>query len=107
MAFEKLSAWSLKKSDKLKEGLKEFAQKISKETVETKEAAKIMQKYFRECSISEEEEKIFKLQLVDVLKVFGVMIPFVLIPGASILMPLIVKIAKKFNINILPSSFQN
>ena len=45
-------------------------------------------------------------QFYDVLKVAGIGIPFALIPGASILLPLVIAFAKKKNINIMPSSFQ-
>jgi len=36
----------------------------------------------------------------------GIGIPFVLIPGASLLLPLVAKISKKYKINIFPSSFK-
>jgi hypothetical protein len=44
-----------------------------------------------------------------VLKSAGIIIPFAVIPGASLLIPILMKLCKVFNIpfeNMLPSSFQ-
>ena len=51
-------------------------------------------------------KKELKLQLYDLLKVMGVGVPFVMIPGASILIPFLLKIADKLGIDIIPSSFK-
>lgn len=72
-----------------------------------KEAFIIIQKYIREGKISEEEDKLLRTQLMDSLKIVGIGIPFVLIPGASILMPIIIKVASKHNIELMPSAFIN
>jgi hypothetical protein len=42
---------------------------------------------------------------MDSLKIAGIGIPFVLIPGASILMPIIIKVAKEHHIDLVPSAF--
>jgi hypothetical protein len=89
-----------------KKEIKIFAKKLSNEARETKEAAQIVAKYAKGEEITDEENKALKEQFYDVLKVAGIGIPFALIPGASVLLPLIVTFAKKKNINILPSSFQ-
>lgn len=89
-----------------KKEIKIFTQKLSNEARETKEAAQIVAKYAKGEEITEEENKALKEQFYDVLKVAGIGIPFALIPGASILLPLIITFAKKKNVNILPSSFQ-
>lgn len=57
--------------------------------------------------LSDEDEEILKTQLVDWLKIFGVVVPFVLIPGASILMPFLLKMAEKYDIHLMPTAFQN
>jgi hypothetical protein len=88
-----------------KKELKIFVKKLSNEARETKEAAQIVSKYARGEKITEEEEKALKEQIYDVLKVAGIGIPFALIPGASILLPIIVKIADKKGIELMPSSF--
>lgn len=91
----------------LKKHAKIFAKRISNEAKETKEAAKIVAKYTRGEKITDEEGEIVKKQFYDVLKVAGIGIPFALIPGASILLPIIVSATKKKGINILPSSFEH
>lgn len=70
-----------------------------------KEAVIILQKYIREGKISSEEDHILKTQLVDSLKMIGIGVPFVLIPGASILMPILIKVAGRHNIALMPSAF--
>lgn len=70
-----------------------------------KEAVIILQKYIREGKISSEEDHILKTQLMDSLKMIGIGVPFVLIPGASILMPILIKVAGRHNIALMPSAF--
>lgn len=70
-----------------------------------KEAAIIIGNYIRHGKISEEEEHIVKVQLMDSFKIIGIGVPFVLIPGASILMPILIKVAGKHNIELMPSAF--
>ena len=88
-----------------KRELKIFAEKISLEARETKDAAKIIAKYTKGEEITDEEEKALKTQFYDVLKVAGIGIPFAIIPGASIILPMMIVIAKKYDINLMPSSF--
>lgn len=70
-----------------------------------KEAGTIIRKYIEGNKISEEEDHILKTQLMDSLKIIGVGVPFVLIPGASILIPILVKVASKHNITLMPAAF--
>lgn len=91
--------------EKVESEIKIFVQKLSNEAKETKEAALIVAKYVSGEKISSEEEAALKEQFYDVLKLAGIGIPFALIPGSSILLPLIVSFAKNRGINILPSSF--
>ena len=76
---------------------------VHKEEANTKETGIIIKKYIETGSISDAEEKALKLQLADTLKIVGIVVPFVLIPGASIVMPILIKVAGKHNINLLPS----
>ena len=57
--------------------------------------------------MSKEDEKELKLQVYDLLKIMGIGVPFVMIPGSSLLIPFLMKIAEKKGIDILPSSFSN
>ena len=96
---------------KIKEDLEEkirvFIQKLSEEGTETKEAVKILQKHIMGESVTPEEEKELKEQFFDVLKMAGIGIPFILIPGASLLLPAILYVAKKNNFNLFPSAFND
>jgi len=76
---------------------------VHKEEANTKETGTIIKKYIETGKISDDEEKMLKLQLADTLKIVGIVVPFVLIPGASIVMPILIKVAGKHNINLLPS----
>jgi len=76
---------------------------VHKEEHNVKEVGMIIRKYSKEGEITVEEEHLLKLQLVDTLKIVGIVIPFVLIPGASIVMPILLKVAGKHNINLMPS----
>jgi hypothetical protein len=89
-----------------KKEVKLFAKNLANEARETKEAAQIVAKYAKGEKITDKENLALREQFYDVLKVAGIGIPFALIPGASILLPLVIAFAKKKNINIMPSSFQ-
>jgi hypothetical protein len=91
----------------LKKHAKVFAKRVSNEAKETREAANIIAKYAKGEKITEEEGESLKKQFYDVLKIAGIGIPFTVIPGSSILLPLIVSVSKKKGINILPSSFEH
>ena len=80
---------------------------LKTETVETKQASRIAIKYISKGVITKQEEIELRQQVYDVLKTLGIAVPFALIPGASLLMPFLIKIAKKKGVNLLPSSFIN
>lgn len=71
-----------------------------------RQAADIIRKYIAGGTISVQEDEILRTQVMDSLKIVGIGIPFVLIPGASILMPIILKIASRYNIDLTPSDFE-
>jgi len=60
-------------------------------------------KFIETKSLSKEDETFLKLQLIDHLKIIGIVVPFVLIPGASLIMPILIKVAKSKKIDLLPS----
>ena len=78
---------------------------LKTETQETKQATMIAVKFVSKGSITKEEEKELRQQVYDILKTLGIGIPFALIPGATILIPILVKVAQKKGINLLPSAF--
>ena len=84
-------------------GAHHFILSLHKGKANTRQSALIIKKYIETGAITAEEESVLKLQLSDTLKIVGIGIPFVLIPGASIVMPILIKVARKHNINLLPS----
>ncbi len=78
---------------------------IKIEATETHLASKIFVKYIKEGKVSKDEEQELRTQIYDLLKVLGIGVPFALIPGASLLMPFLIKIANKKGIQLLPTAF--
>ena len=76
---------------------------VHKEEANVKEVGKIIKKYAHTGTITEDEEHLLKLQVYDTLKIVGIVVPFVLLPGASIIIPILIKVASKHNINLMPS----
>jgi LETM1-like protein len=92
---------------KLTEAFDHFLKNMSVEAAETKEAAKLLQKYAQTGQLSEEEGEAFRKQMYDILKMLGIGIPFFIIPGASIILPILIKLADKMDIHLLPSAFDS
>jgi len=88
-----------------KKTLRIFLKRIKEESSETKNAAKIVAKYLRREKLTTEEEKELRQQFYDVLKIAGIGVPFAIIPGSAVLLPLLIAYTKKKGLNILPSSF--
>ena len=84
-----------------------FLKRLKKEGNETSEAAVILSRYAKGEEVSKEDMEKFRNQMIDVIKVLGIGIPFTVIPGSSLLLPLVISIAKKYKIDILPSSFRD
>ena len=76
---------------------------VHKEEENVKEVRTIIHKYIRTRNITEEEEQKLKLQVFDTIKIIGIVVPFVLLPGASVIIPILIKVAEKHNINLMPS----
>ena len=90
----------------IEENAHHFLQGLKTEYNGDKEAAVVIQKYLKGDTISDDEEHLLKTQLMDSLKIVGIGIPFALIPGASVLMPILIKVASKHNIELMPSAFE-
>lgn len=91
--------------EKVEESAHHFLFCIKEEKDETRAAAKYIEMYLKGEQLTKEQEYLIKKQFVDSLKVVGVVIPFVILPGASLLMPILIKVAAKHNIELLPSAF--
>lgn len=85
-----------------------FTTGIKGEAIETKDAFLILAKYMRKEKLSRREKRQFKLQMIDILKSAGVVVPVMLIPlpfVSTILLIMMDQLLQSMNIQILPSSF--
>ena len=87
--------------------LKDFISRLKKEGEETSEAYRILVRYAKGEAVSKEDCDKLKTQMIDVIKILGIGIPYVLIPGSTLLLALLISIARKYKIEILPSSFKD
>ncbi len=101
-AFAKLLKENKEKASK---ALRVFSKNLGTEAKETAEASKILYKFVKSGKVSKEEEMELRTQVYDLLKMVGIGIPFFMIPGSSLLLPFLIKIASKYDINLLPTSF--
>ena len=91
----------------MEEHVHHFLKDVNVEYREDQRALEVIRKYIRKGVITSDDEHLLKMQFSDSLKIIGIGVPFVLIPGASILMPIILKVAEKHHINILPAAFDD
>lgn len=81
---------------------------IKGEAAETMESFQILARYMRREKLTREDKKKFQLQMFDVLKGVGVVVPPMLIPlpfVGTILLVIMDQLLLSMNIRILPSSF--
>lgn len=90
---------------RIEAAFKDFAHKCANEAEETKEAAEIVKRHLAGHKLSKEEKRKVELAIYDNLKVVGIIIPMILLPGATIILPILIRVAKKHNIELMPSSF--
>jgi hypothetical protein len=86
--------------------MKDFLHKAGNEVDETKEATTILKKEMSGLPVTVEEKEKVREQLFDLLKTAGIAVPFALIPGASVILPFLIKFAESKGVRILPSSFE-
>jgi len=84
-----------------------FFNGIKSEGINAKKTSLIIQNFATKGEISKEDEKFLKFYVVDLLKIAGIGIPFVLLPGASIIIPFVLKMAEKKNLDLIPSNFKS
>ena len=80
---------------------------VKNEAKDTKESSIIIGKYLVKQKITKAEERILKKQVADLFKIVGIGIPFILIPGATLLIPFIIRVADKKGIDLIPSNFKS
>lgn len=91
---------------KVKEKIKLFLNNVKTQFTYNKQARTILYVYMTTGIITEEQNKILKNIIADNLKIVGLSSAFIL-PGGSLILPVLFRLAKKYNINILPSQFNN
>ena len=78
---------------------------LKKEYGDTKDLLPILQKFIKGETLTPQEKKAFQTQMKDTLKLMGLgTIAAIPIPGTMLLIPVIVQLAKKFNIDLLPEA---
>lgn len=97
----------VKNRNKISKALNDFFIGVKDEAIDTKETSRIIVKYVAKQKITKEEEGHLKNQVYDVFKILGIGIPFMLIPGAVILIPLILRAAEKRGYDLFPSNFKS
>jgi hypothetical protein len=90
---------------KIRKAIRSFLSNVMQEGKETVEAARIIRKYSSGQELTEDEILKVREQMVDTLKLAGIAVPFAVIPGSTLLLPLMVSVGRKYGIDILPSSF--
>ena len=90
-----------KQHNKIKKGTNNF---FGSSKQEYKETIKMIKVFFSKKSTIEEINEA-KKQFKDLLKISSLR-PILILPGSPITLPLLYKIAKKFNIDLTPSSFK-
>lgn len=95
----------IKNKKKVTKVLIDFFDGLKNEATDSKETSRIIYKFILEQKITKAEEKQLKTKVADMFKIIGVGVPFMIIPGASILIPFLLKIAEKNGIDLYPSNF--
>jgi len=91
---------------KTTKALNDFFIGVKNEATDTKETTRIIVKFMSHQKITKKEEKHLKTQVFDVFKILGIGVPFMLIPGATLLIPFILKVAEKKGVDLYPSNFK-
>ncbi|NLP56910.1 LETM1 domain-containing protein [Lutibacter sp. B1] len=95
-----------KNKSKATKALTIFLIGIRNEAVDYKETSRIIFTFVAKQYITKEEEKHLKLQVYNLFKILGIGVPFVLIPGATLLIPFIIRVAEKKGIDLVPTNFK-
>lgn len=102
--FQDAMGWIKEKGKKAAAATKDFLEKFKTEMSETKQGAKILKAIASGQEISKEDFKFVKDQVADIAKGSAMLGLFVL-PGGGIAAAALVKMAKKFGIDLMPSAF--
>ena len=92
------------KKDEIIKAFKKLKDGLGQEAIETKE---MLETYFRSTmgKASKEELVIAEGQFQDLLKILGLGV-FAVLPFAPVTIPVIIKLADKYGVDIIPDSFK-
>ncbi len=90
--------------ERIKNGIRDFLEKINQEGKEYKEIGQIIRSFIRTGKVSKKDSKKISKQLLDTLKMGG-SVSIWLVPGGSVLLIILIKLAEKWGINLSPSAF--
>lgn len=100
---EDISEWFRVLSNMTEVQAQMFFNILKKEYGDTKDLLPIIRKFIKTKTLSKQEKEIFQQQMKDNLKLLGLgAIAAIPIPGTMMLIPVIIQVAKKFKINLLP-----
>ena len=103
--LRKALAWTKNKKDSFKKSVPEFLKNLRDFFSKQKSGAKILKKILEGKKLSKSEMDELKMQAKDLIMGTSLLGLFVL-PGGGLAVTALIKFAKKFNVEILPSSFQ-
>lgn len=86
--------------------LNDFLVGVKNEASDTRETTRIIYKFVLHQNITKEDEQHLKTQVFDIFKILGIGVPFMLIPGATLLIPFLIRAAEKKGIDLVPSNFK-
>jgi len=103
--FQDAISWIKEKGRNAAAATKDFFMKLKTEWGETKEGAAILGKMVTGVELSKQESEALKQQVKDLAK--GIpLLSLVALPGGGIATVALVKLAKKYGIDLLPSAFK-
>jgi len=103
--FQDAVDWIKKKGKDAATSAKEFLEQLKQEMGETKEGAAILTKMVSGKELTPEEATALSAQAKDLAKGLP-LLAIVAAPGGGIAAPVLVKLAKKFGIDLMPTAFQ-
>ena len=104
--FQDAMGWIKKKGAGAAEATVDFLKKLKTELGETKEGALLLSKLARGQALTPEETSQLKTQALDVGKGLP-LLALLAAPGGGVATVALVKLAKKFDIDLMPSAFQD
>jgi hypothetical protein len=90
---------------KFKESIQKFLKILKEEVAQKRELKNVFIKYIKNIPLTEDDQQMVREQSLDILKILGMSTIFVL-PGSVLIIPFLIKLCTKYNINIIPNSLR-